>query len=288
MTRTLLAFILFFVLSLQLVADDSEPGVAAYNRGVEALDKKDYDKAIQEFTEAIRLDPKQVNGFIYRGIAYSNKQNLDKAIDDFTEAIRLDAQMANAFYWRGTSYSKKKQFDKAIDDFTEAIRLDPKSANAFWGRGKAYASKHDDDKAIDDFTKAIRLDPKNASTFYERGVGNASKHDDDKAIDDFTKAIRLDPKYPNAYGYLAWLLATCPKEKLRDGKRAVKLATKACELTESKVAVHLATLAAAYAECGDFKEAVKWQKKAIELDIDNEHAQKRLKLYEDGKPYRYE
>jgi hypothetical protein len=79
---------------------------------------------------------------------------------------------------------------------------------------------------------------------------------------------------------------------MRDGKRAVQLGTKACELSNWKSSVHLATLAAAHSECGDFSEAVKWQKKVIETGFDNnedkEKAVKRLKLYEQGKPYRAE
>jgi TPR repeat protein len=89
---------------------------------------------------------------------------------------------------------------------------------------------------------------------------------------------------------LAWILATCPKDDLRDGKKALEYAMKACELNEWKIAFDLSTLAATHAECGDFKAAVKWQKKAIELGFedqeDAEKARKELKLYEEGKPFR--
>ncbi len=93
--------------------------------GVACGDKGDYDKAIEHFTEAIRIDPKNDNGYFLRGIVWTNKEEYDKAIEDFTEAIRLEPGDAVVHYNRGTAWSQKGEYDKAIIDFTEAIRLEP-------------------------------------------------------------------------------------------------------------------------------------------------------------------
>jgi Flp pilus assembly protein TadD len=114
----------------------------------------------------------------------------------------------------------------------------------------------------------------------------------DKAVADLTEAITLNANDPSTQNHLAWLLATCPKREVRDGRKAVVHATRACELTNWKEPHQLDTLAAAYAECGDFEGAAKWEMKAVVLSAsDNafqQRARRRLNLYQSGKPYREE
>jgi hypothetical protein len=111
-------------------------------------------------------------------------------------------------------------------------------------------------------------------------------------IADYEAAVRFDPNNASSLKDLAWLLAVCPDSKNRDAIRAIKLATRACELTSWKNHGNVSTLAAAYSESGDFDAAVNWQKKAAELlpaDCPPElraNYQSRLEVYESRKPYR--
>ena len=110
-----------------------------------------------------------------------------------------------------------------------------------------------------------------------------------RAIADYDRAIRLDPNDARAHNSRAWIQATCPDAKFRDGKTAVESATKACELSGWKAPSHIDTLAAAYAEAGGFDAAVKWQSRAIELASDpkeKDDDRTRLELYRAKKPYR--
>jgi hypothetical protein len=103
--------------------DDAE---AYYKRGVEFYEKNDYDIAISEFTEAIRLNPKYAEAYYGRGGAYISKNDYEIAISDLNEAIRLKRNYAEAYSRRGTAYFLKGNYDKAISDLNEAIRLKPK------------------------------------------------------------------------------------------------------------------------------------------------------------------
>ena len=141
-----------------------------YNRGVEYRGKGEPDRAIGDFNETIRLDPKYAWAYNNRGIAYRAKGDLDRAIADYNEAIRLDPKNASAFYNRGIAYEAKGDLDRAIADFGEAIRRDPKFALIFYTRGMAYNDKGDLDRAIADYTEAIRLDPKYVNAYHNRGI----------------------------------------------------------------------------------------------------------------------
>lgn len=284
MIRTFAAIALLLLLPSLVIADD-------YKRGVEAYKKNDYDLAIACFNAVIRENPKNSGAFYNRGLCYDEKREYRKAIADFTEAIRLDPKNAKAYCARGSVYrSVYKKYEDAIRDHTEAIRIDEKFALAFSRRGIAFACLKDYGKAIADFSEAIRIEPKNAWFHYNRGKAYGLVGDADKAMSDYNKAIEIDPKYAAAYNNLASMLATWPKEGVRNGKKAVEYATTACKLSEWNNSLRLGTLAAAYAECGEFEKAVRWQKKAIEVGFDSKDDEKearmRLKLYREGKPYR--
>ena len=105
---------------------------------------------------------------------------------------------------------------------------------------------------------------------------------------DFQIAIKLGPSDAAAHNALAWLQATCPEAAQHNGARAVELATRACELSAWNQAQIIDTLAAAYAECGKFDEAVKWQTKAVQLARDKDLAElrARLELFQKKKAYR--
>ncbi|MGE5194134.1 MAG: tetratricopeptide repeat protein [Deltaproteobacteria bacterium] len=263
---------------------------AAYKRAQAAFESGDFDKAIQIFDEVVRLDPKYVEAYVSRGMARNEKSEHDKAIKDFNEAIRVDSRFAPAFFNRGMAWSAKNEYDKAIQDFDAVLALDPKDDAALFNRGVAWSKKGDLDKAIRDFDASIRLDDAFAPAFVFRGEARAARKEYDKALKDYDAAIRVDPKDGAGLNGKAWILATCPDKKYRDGKKAVELATMACELTKYNEADFLDTLSCAHAEAGRFDEAVKWQKKALAdpdfvKDLDSD-ARAKLKLFEQKKPYR--
>lgn len=211
--------------------------------------------------------------------------------------IPLDAKDIWAILLRGI---KKRDCDAAIRDYSEAVLaiqakpallgLDPCLANALIMRGNAWREKNCYDNAIDDFTEAIRLVPNFAHSYSNRATAWQAKKEYQKARKDFEEAIRVDPKNPQTHQELAWFLATCPEEKYRDGKRAIQLATIACELTEWKRGLELDTLAAAFAEVGQFDEAERFETKALEdpgyRGPDGDEFRQRLELYAQTRQFR--
>jgi V8-like Glu-specific endopeptidase len=166
--------------------------------------------------------------------------------------------------------------------------LDPRSANDYLRRGVYYLGRRRDDSAIVDFNDARARDPKKPAIYSFRGEAYEHKKQYERARADFAEALRLDPDNLRATRELAWLYATCPEQEHRDGKRAVEVATKACELSSWKDGACLDTLAAACAEVGKFVDAIKWEKKALALASDDQKApfRKRLELYDRQAPYR--
>jgi tetratricopeptide (TPR) repeat protein/tRNA A-37 threonylcarbamoyl transferase component Bud32 len=169
-------------------------------RGIAYREKGDTDRALADFTEALRLDPKDVEILGSRGLAYSRKGDYDRAFADFAEAIRLAPDDVLAYSGRGNAYSARGDYDRAIADYTEALRRAPKVAWLYKNRGFAHFKKGDRDRAIADCTESLRLDRGDADAYLTRGLVYAAKGDPGRAIADYTEALRLDPKLAAAYG----------------------------------------------------------------------------------------
>jgi tetratricopeptide (TPR) repeat protein len=261
-----------------------------HSRGVAFRDSGALDKAIADFTEAVKLDPQYAQGHHSRGITWLDKGEIEKGIADFDEAIRLDPEAAELWYSRALARMAQGEDDKAIADFNATLRLNPKHVWALGNRGVAWNNKGDYDKAIADYTDAIRLSSKYAPNYNNRGWSWWLKGEWDKAIADYRKAIELAPDFGLAHNNLARLLATCPDPDYRDGKEAYRHARRACELAEWKSCGWIDTLAAAYAECSDYPQAVKCQTTAVDLAPEGLKSafRARLELYKAKKPYREE
>lgn len=261
-------------------------------RGVTWVTKREYDNAIKDLSEVIRMAPDTSAFFVVRGKAYHGKRQYDEAMADFTEAIRLDPSNLIAYNDRGATWSSKGDYIKANQQFNEVLRRDPKNALAFANRGTAWFKQDEYDKALADLSQAIRLDPKLSFAYSNRGRVYMKLGNYPEAMADYEKAIKIAPHDWTPYNGQARILATAPdfEYHLRDGKQALQAAKQACELSDWNEWISIATLAAAYAETGDFESAVKWQTKAMDMsrpaeERDQRDNETRLALYKAGKPY---
>jgi Tfp pilus assembly protein PilF len=167
---------------------------AYFDSGLAFLNRKQYDEAIGDFTESIRVDPTYTLAYFNRGLAYDNKGNYDKAVSDYTKAIGLDPSFLPSYFNRGIAYGHQRNHDKAVSDYDEAIRLDPNYAASYLNRGLEYRNKGNWQKAISDLTEAIRLDPNNADAYKNRGSTYLHAGDSAKAYADFATVKRLQSR----------------------------------------------------------------------------------------------
>ena len=136
------------------------------NRGTAYDDKGDYDRAIQDFNEAIRLNPNFERAYYDRGNAYIDKDDYDRAIQEYDEAIRLNPKDANAYNNRGVAYERKGDYGHAIQDYNQAILLNSNYTSAYSGRGSAYFAQSNLTAAIADFLHTISAAPSSSGAVY--------------------------------------------------------------------------------------------------------------------------
>ena len=161
--------------------------------------KQDFDRALSDCNEAIRLYSGNLGAYLNRGNAYLSKSDPEHALGDFDAALRLDPKSAWAYAARGNLYRNKGDLDRALADLNAAISLDPTYALALFSRGDLYRSKGDLSGAMADMNESLRLDPNYAPAYFTRGRLSNILGNSPAAIEDFTKSIRLDAENGAAY-----------------------------------------------------------------------------------------
>ena len=165
----------------------------------------DYDRALADFTEVIRLRPDL--GYDYRAGVYVRKGDYDRAVADYDQAVRFKPKDTLLLEYRADAYVGKKDFGGAIAAYDDLIKLDPTRAHSLQGRGHAYYEKGDYDRAIADYDQAIAL-AQTGLLFYYRGQAYAEKGDLSRAIADYDRAVKIDP------GFSAAIIARGNAQKL--------------------------------------------------------------------------
>jgi tetratricopeptide (TPR) repeat protein len=273
------------------------------HRGELYRQKGDLQKALEQLTKALELAPDNVATLLVRaGIYYELKQP-EKALQDIDAAIKVQPTLAQPHLMKAEILAATNHVDQAIAHLQKLLKSAPGNEQLLNQLGSFYLMANQPRKAIDTATSVLEKDPGNfaARRFRADAYLNIGKHAE--AIADFDKALALKDSDESLLNNFAWVLATSPDDKLRDGTRALKLATKAAEASGYETPHILSTLAAAYAETGDYDNATKWSQKSVELaqkEVDNakpeddktklesdrDQLKKELESYHDRKPVR--
>jgi tetratricopeptide (TPR) repeat protein len=168
-------------------------------RGMAFTNKEEFNRAIDDYDQAIRLDPKYLWSWLNRAEAWYRKGETGRAFADLEEAARLDPNNSRVYSVRASTWWQLGELDKAIADYSEAIRLEPAFSVFYNNRALVWRDKGDYDKAIADYDEAIRRDPRDVRAYANRGEIWRLKGDLDRALADQEKQIRISPRSPNSY-----------------------------------------------------------------------------------------
>ncbi len=147
------------------------------SKGNALVQKKDYDGAIKQYEDALKMDPKNAKAHLLLGLTYANKGDLDKALR-FTEyALTLEKSYA-AYHNLGLIYANKSDYQNAIDAYENALKLNPSSANEWYQLGRVYAASGNFAEGINAYKKAIAINPSLDSAYL--GLGGAYYWSGDK------------------------------------------------------------------------------------------------------------
>jgi lipoprotein NlpI len=172
-------------------------------RAFAAYQKKEDDRALAGYDEAIKINPKYADAYLYRGIARYAKKDYDGAIADYSMAIELEPTPL-AFLDRGIALAIKRDFSRAMADYDAAIRIVPSYAEAFEWRGRAWQQQGEHKRAIADFDAAIKLDAGLANVYDLRGRSQFYAGKFAAAASDFRSATdRTGSPYTMLWLYLA-------------------------------------------------------------------------------------
>jgi tetratricopeptide (TPR) repeat protein len=241
------------VLSQSKDGEGSDGADAIYEQGLDLMRRGQYREARTLLEKALHADPSDPKLHELLGDAYEQLRDSYHAIDAYTESLKREPQRFSAYDKRAHIYYLRRDWTLAIADYSKAIQMRPDIVRNYYNRALAYRELSQFAKARTDFESA-----------YEKGDVN-----------------------PTAY-YLAKLLAMCPDAAIRDGQRAIEYAHEACKQTNYKEYQSLSTLAAAYAEAGQWDEAIRRSKQALEVAVGQDRSTERCicELYEFHEPRR--
>jgi serine/threonine-protein kinase len=253
------------------------------------LELEQYDAVVRDTTTALALDESHSPAIELRAMAYAKQKNYAAGEADFRSLRDREPRNPMALLGLGLMLSEQKRWADCRDAADEIIAKMPTMANGYELRGMCHENLGDYPAAIADFERSIAMNPRSTLGLQLRAGVFLKQGEWAKAIADHQKAFTVDPDDNDAINHLAWVRATVPIDVMRDGPLAVELATRACEQTDFQNAGTLDTLAASYANVGDFDKAVAFAEKAVSLamgDVDRTAFSERLELFRQKQPYR--
>ena len=275
--------------ALEIFPDCAE---ADNNLGTIFLNQGRLDEAAECYRRALEIYPGFAEPYNNLGILLTKRGRTAEAIEHYRKAIELNPNRAEMYNNLGNLLATQGRTAEAIEQFQKALAVEPDYAKVRYNLANIFTAHRRWDEAIEQYQQALKQMPDSTHAHYQLGLLLQSQGRFAAAIVQFQKVLELDPKHLASQNNLAWLLATCPDNSVRNGEKAVELAQQAVQLSGGGSPEILDTLAAAYAEAGRFPEAVETASRALDLSVaQNKKSlagaiQTQRALYQAGSPFR--
>jgi protein O-mannosyl-transferase len=262
------------------------------NLGIILFSEGKADEAAEEFLTALACAPNNAHAQIGLGRILESRGKLPEAAAHYAAAVRAKPDFADAHDNLGVALAALGKFPEATEQFQDALKLQPEFPEAHYDFGNALAAQGRTAEAVAEYAAALRQQPDYLEAHFNIALALTQTGHAADAISHYRAVLRLKPGFVPAMEKLAWLLATNPNPKLRDGAEALRLANLSVQSSQLDDAQAWDLLAAANAEEGKFAEAIEAARKASNAAQNGKHTdlaaqiQKRLDLYAAGKPYR--
>ena len=220
----------------------------------------DYNQALDDFSEAIVINPKFAEAYNNRASAYEHLKDFKRALDDSSKAIEINPRLGQAYNNRGIAYSELKEAEKAVEDFTKASELNPERSEPYHNLGHIYMETNQIKEAINNFTEALRITPDNAKLYADRAGAYTKANNSEEAIANYSEAINRDPSLADAYTERGHVYAVSGKTRkaLADYMQAIKINPKLGEAYN-----HIGLL---YHDQGEYQTAIDYYSQAVQAD----------------------
>jgi tetratricopeptide (TPR) repeat protein len=259
--------------------------------GLLGLDHR-YDEAIAHLRQALTEAPDHPTAYEQLGACFALSHRPHDVVEACAQGLRINPFKPSLHYMLADAARETGDLTNAIAHLRMALELKPQWPEVRGVLASALASSGQLDLAADQYQQAIQGKPEDAKLRYAFALILSIQGKTPEAADQYRYILKLQPDDVASLNNLAWILAASATDSLRNGAEAVRLAERACELTQHREPVLLGTLAAAYAEAGRFGEAAETAEKARSLALSasqREVAEKNsqlLDLYRAGRPYR--
>ena len=259
-------------------------------RGVSSGEAGKLTDALRDIHKAIEADPKNATAHANLGTALGLSGQTEAAIEAFREALRLDPEFVQAHFNLAVLLDRQGASDEAVEHFRQAIQRDPQYLDAQLGLADLLATLGDHETAVSHYAQAIKIDPAHRAARLRQAValGRAGRYAE--ARQRLQEGRSVLPESMILAHAMARLLAASPDATVRDGQRALQLASAVFKIRKS--VEHAETVAMAYAELGNYEQAKRWQTQALsvaqkEKQVDAmPRLRENLALYQDGNPCR--